>query len=827
MHEIPEPTRATQSTHIVQFYDSDAYLASLLADFVADGAVAGEPVLIIATDAHRTALSALLRERNTSESHVTFLDAAELLATFMDGTVPDREKFMHSIAGLFAAFPQSSVRVYGEMVELLWRAGNAEGVIRLEELWNELAADYSFSLLCGYPIDNFSSDADSRPFAAICNTHSHVIPAESAAHDDVDARNREIAQLQQRAAALEAEVAHRRRLERSLRDALTARRDAESALRCSERDLSDFVENATIGLHWVGPDGVILWANPAEMKLLGYTAEEYIGRNISEFHADSHTIRDILRRLVAGEEIHDCEARLRAKDGSIKHVLISSNVLFEGGEFVHTRCFTRDITDRKRLEDERAFLLEATTLLNGALSVEERLAELQRLVVPRLADICTVDLNAARSDGPRISEDEATLTLPLEVADRWLGAITFAYHDSRRRYDRADLPLALELARRAAMAIDNARLYELACESNRAKDDFLATLSHELRTPLTAILGWARLMLLGGLDEDTQRLAVETIERSARTQSSLIDDLLDLSRVVTGKLSLQPELLDLATVVHDATQTLFLAAEAKDIHLDVEAVPGRALVNGDPTRIQQVVWNLLANAVKFSEPGGRVAVHIETSDDRATIVVSDEGRGITPAFLPHVFEPFRQADPASTRRHGGLGLGLAIVKYLVEMHGGSVSVASEGEGHGATFTVTLPLALRHAATITVSSETFADLTGTSILLVDDDDATRNVVEAILRRCGADVRATSSVRHACDTLANDRPDVVITDIAMPDQDGFALLAYLRAHGAADVPAVALTAITATEERFRAAGFRAYVRKPVDPQHFSHVVAGLRD
>jgi signal transduction histidine kinase/CheY-like chemotaxis protein len=466
-------------------------------------------------------------------------------------------------------------------------------------------------------------------------------------------------------------------------------------------------------------------------------------------------------------------------------------------------------------------------MLNRSLDYEARIREVERLAVPRLADECRVEI--AREDETYDREpaifDGTLMIVPMIHNDRILGTLTFVNSESGRQFTTAGLPLATEFARRAAIAIENAHLYQLAQHANRAKDEFLATLSHELRTPLTAILGWARMLTLSSpLDPETMRVAHETIERSARAQAALIDDLLDLSRIVTGKLTLRSDPVDLVKVVEGAVQTLSLAADAKGIQLEISLPRDPSVVWGDATRLQQIVWNLLSNAIKFSESGGLVSVSMTRSADTGQIVVNDTGRGISPEFLPHVFEPFRQADGATTRVHGGLGLGLAVVKYLTELHGGSVNASSPGEGNGATFAVTLPLALRRAVHETETQMEAIDLRGTSVLVVDDDSDSRELVTAILRRFGAEVRTASSVRGACDVMLESAPHIVVSDIAMPNEDGLSLLRHVKG----DVPVVALTAVADSDapDRLRNAGFRAYLRKPVDPVHFARVIAGLR-
>jgi signal transduction histidine kinase len=340
-------------------------------------------------------------------------------------------------------------------------------------------------------------------------------------------------------------------------------------------------------------------------------------------------------------------------------------------------------------EKERAFMLEATTVLHQSLDYESRLGELARLVVPRLAEWCAVDI--AREDGTvervttagLVPSIDDRLTMPMRVGERVLGWITLAGH-------HASEALANELARRAAIAIENSRLYRLAQEGSRAKDEFLATLSHELRTPLTAILGWARMLRLGPLEAGITATAHETIERCATAQAALIDDILDLSNAVGGKVSLQMNRVDLVSVVVAAIESLRLASTARRVRVEFHPSNGPAFVTGDAARLQQVVWNLLSNAIKFSAPDGTVHIDLEDDGRQARVVVRDHGRGIRREFLPHVFEAFRQAESTTTRTHGGLGLGLAIVKSLVELHGGSIAADSAGEDQGATFTVTLP-----------------------------------------------------------------------------------------------------------------------------------------
>jgi PAS domain S-box-containing protein len=363
-----------ESEHFVQFYEDDAFLVGSVGAFVGGGLGAGNGAIVIATQAHREALEERLEAQGLNldvvkrRGQYVPLDAAETLAKFMVNDLPDEELFIESVGGLVAetARGRRGLRAFGEMVALLWAEGNGAAAIRLEELWNELGKVHSFSLFCAYPMSDFRGEAKGEPFIHICKEHSRVIPAESyavKARTD-DERLRTIALLQQKASSLEAEVLERKRV--------------EEALRRAHEELTSFFENSTLGLHWLRADGVIKWANPAEFQLLGYTKEEYIGRHIAEFHADKEAIDDILARLSRAEKLKDYEVRLRCKDGSIKHGLIDTSVLWDGDRFVHTQCFTRDITEQKQAEAE---------LRKARIKLEEHAHDLEQGIAERTAQL--------------------------------------------------------------------------------------------------------------------------------------------------------------------------------------------------------------------------------------------------------------------------------------------------------------------------------------------------------------------------------------------------------------------------------------------------------
>jgi signal transduction histidine kinase/ActR/RegA family two-component response regulator len=434
------------------------------------------------------------------------------------------------------------------------------------------------------------------------------------------------------------------------------------------------------------------------------------------------------------------------------------------------------------------------------------------------------------------------LTAPIGARGRALGAMTLGTTHSGRRFTPADLAFAVTLAERVGFAVDNARAYREAQEANRMKDEFLATLSHELRTPLNAIVGWAHVLRGGPLDKAVVARAVDTIDRNARTQTQLISDILDVSRIVTGKLRLSVGPVEVPAVVEAALDAARPAAAAKDIHLEAEIDPAGAAVSGDGDRLQQVVGNLLSNAIKYTPKGGRVTVRVARRESQVEILVEDTGVGIAPEFLPRLFERFRQPESSTTRPHGGIGLGLAIVRHLVELHGGRVEAESRGRGQGATFRVVLPLlGTRGSAAPTGPLPADAralrgrpgalpSLDGVRVLVVDDEKDARDVIVAILEQRGARTIEAGSVEEALAKLGEEHPDVLVSDIGLPEEDGYSLMRRIRAlprERGGSIPAAALTAYARTEDRMQAllAGFQIHVPKPVQPAELIAVVSSL--
>jgi signal transduction histidine kinase/CheY-like chemotaxis protein len=385
---------------------------------------------------------------------------------------------------------------------------------------------------------------------------------------------------------------------------------------------------------------------------------------------------------------------------------------------------------------------------------------------------------------------------------------------------------------------------QTAEQANKIKDDFLATVSHELRTPLNAILGWSSMLRSGRVDTVSTARALETIERNARAQAQLIDDLLDISRIISGKLRLNVHTMELYTVIESAVEAVRPAAEAKEIRLQTLLDTKAGPISGDADRLQQVVWNLLSNAVKFTPKQGRVQIRLEQVNSHVEIIVSDTGKGIEPEFIPYVFDRFRQADQTITRSQGGLGLGLSIVRQLVEMHGGTVKAESGGIDKGTSFIVKLPRLItiprtekemKERAHPTISKEFISmdcapELTGLRILVVDDESDSRELLCTVLEECGSEVVAAGSVKETLLIMEKEQFDVLVSDIGMPEEDGYTLINKVRAlpdeHGGR-IPAIALTAYARTEDRIRAltAGFQVHVPKPVEPVELVAVIASL--
>ncbi len=534
------------------------------------------------------------------------------------------------------------------------------------------------------------------------------------------------------------------------------------------------------------------YVSPQIESVLGFTQEEWLNDPVlwyQQVHPDDKARWSIeaAHMFLSGEPLQSIY-RVMARDGHVVWFQCEAKMVRrDDGRpwFIHGVGF--DITNLKCAEE---------ALRKAHDELEMRVAERTR------------ELAGANTE------------LQLEIAER-----------RRAEQERAEL-LAREQAAR-----------QQAEEANRLKDEFLATISHELRTPMTAVVGWTHLLRKGMLNERNAEHALETIERNARSQTQLIDDLLDISRIITGKIRLDIRQIELAQVVEAAIDAVRPTAQARRIDLETSIAPEANLARVDPVRLQQVVWNLLSNAIKFTPQGGRVSVKLERVDSQAQMTITDTGEGISPEFLPFVFERFRQADGSITRTHGGLGLGLAIVRNLVELHGGTVAAESRGAGQGAKFTVSLPLLRRREVDCSMLQERKTDapqpairnphsaiLKGLRVLIVEDEVDSRELFELTLKRYGADVTGAATAVRALEMLGQLEIDVLVSDIQMPLMDGYQLISRVRAmdlEATRKIPAIALTAYARAEDRMRSflAGYQAHISKPVEPSELVATVAAL--
>ena len=702
----------------------------------------------------------------------------------------------------------------------------------------------------------------------------------------------------------------RRRAEQSVAEAMRT----QSSLATTLQSIGDAVIATD-------PTGDVVIMNPVAERLTGWSTDKAVGRPLSDVfrivnektrkEVESPVEKVIREGTVVGMANHTV---LIGRTGSETPIDDSGAPIHDQeGKLTGVVLVFRDVTTKKREEERREFLGEASAALASSLDHKVTLALVARLAVPKLADWCAVDileegadrttrLAVAHIDPTKIAlalEIEqrypvdpkaktglpevirtgkaeiypelpeallaasavdaehlrlirelnlgSAMIVPLIARDRTLGAITLVHAESGRHYTDEDLAFAHDLARRAALAIDNARLYaaersarEAADSANRMKDEFLSTVSHELRTPLNAMLGWTRMLRSGELDEAKRARGLEVIERNAVAQAQLIEDLLDVSRIISGKLLLNIGLVDLRAVIDAAIDSVKPAMEAKQLRLQATVDPTLAPIPADPHRIQQVVWNLLSNAIKFTPKQGTIKLELSRGDARVELTVTDSGPGISREFLPHIFERFRQADSSITRTHGGLGLGLAICRHIVELHGGTINAESRGGGQGATFTVDLPVAppsLPGEAVAAIGPapsgpqlEFPAELCGLKVLIVEDEQDARDLLAAVIEKGKGRAITVGTVAEALAALQRESPDVLLSDIGLPDEDGYELIRKIRALDPARggrIPAAALTAYARAEDRRKAlvAGYQTHVPKPVEPAELLAVIASL--
>ena len=635
---------------------------------------------------------------------------------------------------------------------------------------------------------------------------------------------------------------------------ITERRAAEHARRRSEQSLADFFENANVCLKWVGPDGIILRANRAELELVGYPAEEYVGRHVAEFHNDQPVIETILTCLTRGDILDDYGARLRCRDGSIREVLINSTVLREHGKFIHTRCVTRDVTAQRQAEkalhesEERyRTAIEAVSDLVWTNNVDGLMQGEQRGWGEFTGQ--SRDEYQGYGWGKAVHPEDVQPTL-----DAWNQAVAekrvFVFEHRVRRHDgqwrlcsiRA-VPIAnadgtirewvgvhTDITERRR---DEEKLRQLATkftEADRRKDEFLATLAHELRNPLAPIRTGLQLMKLPGVQQANIEQARSMMERQLTQMVRLVDDLMDVSRISRGKLDLRKARVPLAAVLNSAVETSrpLIAQMGHELTITLPQQP--LIVDADLTRLAQVFLNLLNNAAKYSDRGGHIHLHLEGQGNEAVVTVTDTGIGIAADQLPRIFEMFTQLGPTLERSQGGLGIGLTLVKRLVDMHDGSVKATSKGPGLGSEFVVRLPLMIE-ASRLQASGaedEPAATMSSLRILIVDDNRDGADSLSEMLKLMGNDTRTAYDGQQGVDLAGVYRPDVILLDIGLPKLNGYQACRHIRGQPwGKDAVLIAVTGLGQEEDRRRSneAGFDHHLVKPVDPLALMKMLAEL--
>ncbi len=715
------PSSARESAHLVQFYEADSFLLEALSRLIGDSLVAGDSGVVIATKAHRDGLEEALCTRGLDpdalrkQGRYIALDAADTLASFMMDDFPDEERFRNVIADVIKRALEKSesrhVCVYGEMVALLFAEGKGDALLRLEELWNALGKELPFSLCCGYPFKQFSNRPDEPLFLKICAEHSHVVPAESYTElANPDERLRSITYLQHKAQMLESEK--------------SGRKEAEKSLSLRQKELADFLENAAEGLHQVGPDARILWANPSQLRLLGYSADEYVGHKLADFFVNRDLFDEFWRRIMAREVVYDFPAALKCKNGVTRQVLIHSSGYWEDGKFLYTRCFIRDVTERVQLEDE----------------LRERVDALK--------------------------------------------------------------------------------------EADQRKNEFLAMLGHELRNPLSAV---SNAVATAHRDASRRDRALDIATRQTAHLARIVDDLLDVTRITKGKIALRKEPVQLGSIINGAIEELRDLIEARRQHLTV-SIPVNAekiKVEADRVRMQQVVSNLIHNAIKFTPNGGMIDVVFYRKGDQAVLRVRDSGVGISPAMLPRIFDLFTQAHVSPDRTQGGLGIGLTLAKQLVEMHGGRIEARSHGVDRGCEFEVSIPLLaeLREKSAQASDNAPRESAKTRRVLIVEDNVDAAESLSMLLEFLGHEVRIEATGASALDAIRTTDFQAVLIDIGLPDMDGYEVARQIRMlPGSRTKLLVALTGYGQEEDKRRAlsAGFDQHLIKPVDVEHLQNLL-----
>ena len=823
--------------HVAPFYEEDSVLLASVSAFIGGTIACGGAGIVVATEAHRSALDGLLAaqgidlEATSREGRYAVFDAHRSVEAILVDGRPDERRFLAEWEAVVAAAATgfSNVAIFAEMVALLWRDGEHGAAVQLEGMWNDLAARHSFALFCAYPM----ADVAARMAVAmngIDEQHSRAFPAESSGElQGEQERSAEVCNRQQNARLLEREVRRRKLIEH------------RAASR--ERELADFLDNAPQAIDCVDKEGKIVWANQFELDLLGYARAEYVGHNIADFHADAAALAPILDRLREGLALTEVPARLRCKDGSIRDALITSNIRWENGKFVYSRCFTRDVTDQKRAaevlreteeraERSQAFLAAIIESSDDAIvskSLDSRIRSwnrgAERLFGYSAEEVIGKSITIIIP--PELQYEEHDILSRIVKGQRIEHFETVRVAKDGRRID-VSLTISpvlnqegrvIGVSKSARDISDRKRVEELLRTADRRKDEFLAMLGHELRNPLAPIRNVAEVLRRTAGSDPAQEPLYAMLERQVQQMTRLLDDLLDVSRISQGKIKFQHEVIDFQTAIARAVEASAPFIERRRHHLSVAVPDGELPMVGDMARLVQMLTNLLNNAAKYTPEMGTISVSVERSGTNIEVRVKDNGAGIAEEILPRVFDLFVQADRTLRQSQGGMGIGLTLVKSIVEHHAGSIRASSAGPGQGSEFVVRLPMVEKTANAMPAAPPVSTGLsrpTPRRILLVDDNRDLAESLAALLRLSGHEVALAADGWSAVRTVETWRPDVALIDIGLPGMSGHEVARRLRAAGCG-ARLVAVTGYGGREDREQSqdAGFDDYFVKPIDP------------
>ncbi|HUR29290.1 MAG TPA: PAS domain S-box protein [Planctomycetota bacterium] len=812
-----------------QLYEDERDIVPSLDKFVSEGLANGAGAIVVATREHLDELDARWAARGfdiaaalAKEQYVP-LEAEATLAHLLRDGWPDPRLFRGLIEPILERAVRRFPRIvaFGEMVGLLWQREQFSAAVRLEQLWSEVAAHRPVTLFCAYRLETASDpgEQETLPEPGESGLFSHT--------DGLQGASSETLPGQDLVRRLEREISKRKLIERTL-----ARR---------ERDMRDFLQNAPVPMHSVGPDGIVSWANAAELALLGLTPEECIGQPLTRFHADPEAANRLLERLMRGEDLRGEPAVLRAKDGTLKHVLIDSNGLWENEKFVHSRCLTRDVTqiyESAQVGRLLAAIVESSDdaivskTLEGRISswnsgaeqlfgysAEEAVGKPVTMIIP-----------------PDLQHEEKMILAKLVRGER-----IKSFQTKRLRKDGRliDVSLTVSPVRDASGKIigaskvarditDRLRVEDQLRRVGQRKDEFLAMLGHELRNPLAPISNTAEMLRLSTLGDASKQEMCGVLARQVQHMTRLLDDLLDVSRISQGKIQFRSELVDVFGVIARACEVVRPIMDANRHALSVQLPAAPLRVKGDLIRLVQAVSNLLNNAAKYTPPGGKILISADVDSGNVVIRVRDNGMGIPADVLPTVFELFMQADRTLGRANGGLGIGLTLVRKIVEQHHGRIEATSAGPDQGSEFTIRLPALVgplgEHAIPSSLVPASLRDEPSKRVLVVDDNHDSGDSMAMLLRKIGHQVTVALDGPSALSAASDFDPEFVLLDIGLPGMDGYEVAKRLRALGCrATLAALTGHGRADDQERSRSAGIAHHFTKPVCISTLREVIA----